>query len=212
MEIVESKFGNHARDVVQNLFLLGHTKVSDLVEAYESQQELHAKENGIGHTNGINGHDEAHNIAAGQLHMILAQLLQAGLIEPVIESMFRSPTDIYNKVEREILQERFGGSTKGFKQKDELKANIQARLHDLRSEGREWRLQGKKRSSHGDQVNGANGSSKKRRIPSDSGAVNGDHSCEDDGMRLDVGSQAERSRKKVRANDNEASSGNSHQL
>jgi DNA-directed RNA polymerase III subunit RPC3 len=175
MDIVESRHGVHARDVVQNLLLLGHTKVSDLEEAYESKQKHYSYGNGNGYVmaNGTNSQSRSHVSSASQLHTILAQLLQAGLVEPVVKSMFRSPTDTYKKIEREILHESFGGSTKGVKQKEELKVKIRDRLQALRTEGREWKPHGKKRLLNGEHVNG--------------GAVNGDHFYEDDGTRLDVG-------------------------
>ena len=188
MEAVESRFGVLAKDVVQSLLQLGHTKVSDLVRGFEAKDKRinghangHAAANRI---NGVNGNGNA--ITAGQLHSVLAQLLQAGLIEPVTETMFRSPTDTYNMVEKEMLQLHYGGSTKGVKQKEELKNKIRDRLQSLRDENRDWEPKaGKKRPRNGELSNGINGSGKRRRLSN--GAVNGDHTYEDDGTRLDVG-------------------------
>jgi DNA-directed RNA polymerase III subunit RPC3 len=170
------------------LLLLGHTKVSDLEEAYESKQKnyIHANGHGTSMVNGTNGQSRSHVSSTGQLHTILAQLLQAGLVEPVVKSMFRSRTDTYKEIERELLHESFGGSTKGVKQKEELKVRILDRLRALRTEGREWKPHGKKRPLNSEHVNGISVSSKRRRL-SNGGAVNGDHFYDDDGTRLDVG-------------------------
>jgi DNA-directed RNA polymerase III subunit RPC3 len=101
--------------------------------------------------------------------------------------MFQSPTDTYNKIEKEVLDKFFGGSTKGIKQKEELQNKIKERLQALRLE-REWKpkeMKGKKRTPNGDLTSGLNGSNKRRRLAD--GAVNIDHFYEDESTRLDVG-------------------------
>lgn len=206
MEVVESRYGEFARNVMQNLFLLGHTKVSDLAEAYESGTKTNTNAKTNGHTvangtngvNGVNGHGEAHS-STGPLHTILSHLLQAGIIEPVVESMLQSPTDLYNKIERELLAANFSGSTKGNKQKEELKAQIRSRLNAARTEGRQWHGKAKKRPANGDH-NELNGNNKRRRLSSDGGSVNGDYLYEDDGTRLDVGLSSFSKQKESHAN------------
>jgi DNA-directed RNA polymerase III subunit RPC3 len=190
VEIVESRYGALGADVMGNLFLSGHSTVKQLVSGYESrltEAEAEAKKDRDGHlTNGVNGQSKPHLNPVAQMHGILTELLETGLIEPLFESMFRSPTDTYNQIEKEILQRDFGGSTKGIKQKDELKAKIQARLQDLRYD-REWKPKGKKRPLNRNHATGLNGASKRRKLFNGGGAVNGDHYFEDDGVRLDVG-------------------------
>lgn len=190
MNIVEERYGARARDVVQNLLLLGHTKISDLAAAYESvkKPQVNGTSNGHSTTNDTTRAEKSHITSAGQLDAILYQLLDAGLVEPVTQRMFRSPSDTYNQVEKEQLDTHFGGSTKGTKQKEELNRNISARLRDLRSEGRDWRPKGKKRPYNGDGPNGVNGAAKRRRLSN--GAVNGDSHYEDETIRLDVGLSA----------------------
>ncbi|KAH9218527.1 RNA polymerase III subunit RPC82-domain-containing protein [Leptodontidium sp. 2 PMI_412] len=187
MEAVESRFGTFARDVMQNLFLLGHTRISDLAAVYESGSEAHTNGQVNGHatTNGVNGHDKEHR-TTGPLHTVLAHLLQAGMVEPVLESMLRSPTDLYSKIEREIEQAFFPEGTKGIKQKEEMRHKIQARLDSARTEGQNrWQMKGKKRMANGDH-NGTNGSHKRRRLSSGSSdVVAGDHLYDDDGTRLE---------------------------
>lgn len=159
----------------------------DLARDYESGPK-HAngngKRNGHATTNGMNGHGNEYP-STGPLHTVLSRLLQAGIIEPLNASMLRSPTDLYNTVEKEVLTTFFGGSTKGGKQKDELKIKIQARLESARTEGPDWQPKGKKRMANGDYT-GVNGN-KRRRLSNGSEVVNGDQLYEDDGTRLDVG-------------------------
>jgi DNA-directed RNA polymerase III subunit RPC3 len=182
IEAVESRYGSAAKDVVQNLFLLGHTKVSDLEKVYDSKAKSHV--NGNGAANGSNEHGK---VSGGQLHAVLIRLLQARVIQPVTSAMFRSPTDTYEMVEREILKNSYGGSTKGVKQKEELKIKVRTKLQELRSEGQDWHPKGKKRPLNGTQSNGVNGAHKRRRLSDGGTSVNGNHQYEDDGQRLDVG-------------------------
>ncbi|RDL38419.1 uncharacterized protein BP5553_02759 [Venustampulla echinocandica] len=184
MEFVQDKYGPLARDVVHNLLLLGHTQISDLEEAYESKGK--DKVNGSGSdrpaVNGMNGHAKSNAVSAGQLHTVLFRLFEAGLIERVIADMFRSPSDTYNQLEKDIMRDSYGGSAKGPKQKDELKSRIRDKLQDMRANGRDWKPNGKKRPLNGEHMNGA---TKRRRLSHGSGAVNGDPVHEDDGFRLD---------------------------
>jgi len=187
MEAVEARFGPFARDVMQNLFVMGHTRISELAAVYESGAGAHTngKVNGHATTNGVNGHDEEHS-TIGPLHTALAHLLQAGMVEPVVENMLRSPTDLYNKVEKEVEQAFYQGGTKGLKQKEEMKLKIQARIDSARTEGHNrWQLKGKKRMANGDH-NGTNGNHKRRRLSNGgSDIASGDVLYEDDGTRLD---------------------------
>lgn len=190
MDIVESRYGGHARDVVQNIFLLGHTKVSDLVEAYESQQKQPTNGTSNGHpaVNGVNGHAKANIATNGQLDGILIELLELGLIEPVVERMFRSPADTRLDAEKAVLKTYGPDGVKGksiitWQEQTDEAVEMQA------SEDREWRSKVRKRSN-GVLTNGINGSGKRRRLSHGSGSVNGDHAYEDDGTRLDVGTSS----------------------
>jgi DNA-directed RNA polymerase III subunit RPC3 len=190
MEIAETRFGSAAREVVHKLFLLGHTRISDLAKAFESKQKDHVNGDAEDYdattndTNGVNGQSTSPVTSEGHLHSVLQQLLDAGFLEPVVPSMFLSPADTYNKIEKEILRESFGGSTKGAKQKEELKLKVKHRLHDLRTK-RAWKGKVKKRPLNGQHMNGINGTNKRRRLSNGDSAVSGDTPFEDDGTRLD---------------------------
>lgn len=185
MQLVESRFGELAKDVIQNLLLLGHTKVSDLADAYAITSRSHSNGHGAENTgtngiNGMNGKHKVHITSPGQLDLVLSKLLQAGFVQPVIERMFRSPTDTYNLVENVILHDNFGGQTKGTRQKEELKIKVRGQLKSWRDEGRDWKPSGGSK-------NGVNGQGKKRRLSRGEAAINGNHAFHGEGTRLDVG-------------------------
>ena len=188
VELVDDRYGIIAKDIVQNLLLLGHGTVSDLEAAYEATHNVHTnsdsmRRNDTYHLHSVNG--KSHSLLVGQLHSALTRLLQSGFVEPVIERMFRSPTDTQNVVEKEELRRNYGGQTKGTRQKEELKIKVRQQLKSWRDEGRGWQLASSKRL--GERMNGINGQGKKRRFSRGEAAVNGNHVSQDDGFRLDVG-------------------------
>lgn len=174
MEIVESRYGAPAREVVTNLFQLGHTKVVELVAAYKAIEEKPV--NGSGHnttvngTNGVQSQDKVRSTE--HLHAILIDLLEAGLLEVVDERSFRSPTDTYNMAEREVINA--DGPAKGIKGKVEHLEKIRRKLRERRDDVPDWRPKGWKLNRKG--VNGVS------RINGTNGAVNGNQ-----GLKLDVG-------------------------
>jgi DNA-directed RNA polymerase III subunit RPC3 len=204
---VESRYGALARDVAQNLFLLGHTKVGDLTDAYQRSRE--SVQNGDSNAVIESG---AQPCSPAQLDSILYKLLEAGLVEPVTDIMFRSPDDTYNEVEKAILDTEFAGGTKGTKQKETLKGLIRDKLDFLRVESRNWKPKGNKRKLDGAPLNGTNGSAKRRKLSNGSLAINGNHAHEHEGLRLEVGSTSFRSRIRLFANLQKAGSGYSYQL
>lgn len=188
VELVEGRFGVLAKDVMQDLLYLGHSKVSDLEAAFQTRNNAHTaggskRHNGTNHVNGVNG--KFHLYSVGQLHSALAKLLESGFVQPVIEQMFRSPTDTQNLVEKDMLRDKFGGQTKGTRQKEELKVQVRQKLKSWRDEGRDWKPVACQQS--GERVNGVNGEGKKRRLSRGEAPVNGNHAFRDEGLRLDVG-------------------------
>lgn len=186
-EVVESRHGAAAKDVVMNLFQWGHTQVFELVAAYEKAQDktINGKEDDAPSTNGINGdHGPERVRSTQQLHTILIQLLEAGIIEPVDPQMLRSPADTHNLFEKEIMREYRDG-VKGAKGKEEVASKIRDRMRTLRAETSYWQPKtGGKRSLGGDGY--TNGVSKKRKLLN--GSVNGhSNGVEDGGAELDVG-------------------------
>lgn len=174
--MIRSRFGNTARDIVQILLFLGHANIDQLVQTYESRRasvDAHVNENSEKPlVNGLqNGSkDHAETVAASHIQEVIIRLLEAGFLQPVVPRMFQSPSDTYEQVEKEILRERFQGSLKGTKQKEELRQKIAERLQEIRSEGEEWQRKGAKRALNG---NHYDGSEKRLKVTNGGGAPNG---------------------------------------
>lgn len=194
MEVAETKYGSIGLDAVRTLLLLGQATVADLVQIcldgeLTRKQKEHTQNggvNGFGVANGVNGGSEQFGYSE-KLEEKLFQLREAGYIESVTRRLFRSPTDTRNEIEKDILKTRYGGSTKGTKQKDELKQTVRSELQALRADD-DVDLQTivRKRRANG---NGSemNGHSKRMKYSHNGREVNGDHSLEYTGVRLEVG-------------------------
>lgn len=195
LDIVDSRYGSVARDMVLNLFLLGHAKVGALIDLCQ-----------LNRSPTVNGDSSAHVAShtqrqtPAQLDSILCDLLEAGLLEPVTDLTFRSPDDTFNEVEQKLLKTEFTGGTKGTKQKELLKTRIREELATLRSEKQKWKSNSNKRKLEGAHVNGTNGNAKRRRFSNGSLAVNGNHADENESLRLEVGCSSCYSRTCSRAN------------
>ncbi|QSZ34520.1 hypothetical protein DSL72_006114 [Monilinia vaccinii-corymbosi] len=172
LEIVGEQFGSVATDIMEQLVLLGHAKVSNIVAELNKSHEVQTNGNGNAINGATNGNG-IHSYSSGQLNHTLIQLLEEGFIQPVGQNMFRSPTDSYNAVEKALLQDSYGGATRGTKQKDELRSRIRVRLQELRAEVPNWKPVGYSRHM--------NGSAPKRRRLSHNGSVTNNHDFVDDG-------------------------------
>jgi DNA-directed RNA polymerase III subunit RPC3 len=192
IEYVSSRYGPSAQDIVQNLLFLGHAKIGDLLAACTpTQQPAEVHVNGGGRAkarvNGIqNGSNEqAEGFVSKKLEDVMYQLLDSGLVGPVVKSKLQSPSDLYNQVEREVLESHFKNGIKGIKQKDELKAKIVERLREIRSEGEIWQRKGAKRALNGVHMNGGE---KRRKLTNGVEHVDsGSHALNSENSRLDVG-------------------------
>lgn len=184
LEIVGERFGSVATDIMEQLVLLGHAKVSDIIAELDKNHETHINGNG-NRINGATNGNATHSYPPGQLNHTLIQLLEEGFIQPVGQNMFRSPTDSYNVVEKTLLQDLYGGATRGTKQKEELKSRIRTRLQELRADVPNWKPLGYKASSNNGHINGA--ASKRRRLSHSGSATNGYDFVDDERNRLDVG-------------------------
>lgn len=192
LQAVESRYGTVAKDIVQNLLLLGHTRISHLESAYEAKinqqtnktldETSSAKKN---ETNIPSEGEPAGIHTLGQLHAVLLRLLQVGVVEEVLAHMFSSPSDTYSRIEKETTMMYFGGSIKGAKQKEELKMKVRARLHALRSDTQKWQIKGKKRPLNGE-LSGSTSQVNKRRKISGDGTSSIEYVYEDKGLQLDV--------------------------
>ena len=138
LQIIETRYGKDAKDVVQNLLLLGHAKVGDLVDAYQSKTKLtNGQTNGT--TTGINGIEGSNNF---NLDGILKRLLDDGFVEPLVKSMFKSPADTYLEAERGITRSAgaaaTAGASKAGKTADLLKHDVERTVETARRQ-RSWK-------------------------------------------------------------------------
>lgn len=182
LEIIERRYGDVARDLVLDLFLLGHAKVGELMD----QHQLKSSQSSNGTSDSVPPL-RGQRCSPAYLDSILCDLLEVNLLEPVVNLSFRSPDDTYNEVEHNIVKTEFSGSTKGTKQKEQLKMRIRETLADLRSHRETWKPKGNKRKADSSLSNGTNGDAKRRRFSNGSHPVNGHHVENDDSLRLDVG-------------------------
>lgn len=208
IDIVEARFGEDAKDVVQNLLLLGHTKVGDLVEAYKALLEKAVpKANGVtnGHTSGegndVKMTDGDNTIAKAkdalhktgltheQLDDILYQLLQCGYLQPVTAALFKSPADTYHDIEQEVLRSNGGEKgSKGSKKAEAIKGLIRERLKEVRESEKNWRqhIKGNKRPR--DAYDDSTGPDKRRRLAGGVSVNGSSNGVKDYVFKLDVGS------------------------
>ncbi|KAI9647526.1 RNA polymerase III subunit C82 [Ciborinia camelliae] len=182
LEIVGERFGSVASDIMEQLVLLGHAKISDIIAELDKSHEAQINGNGNGINGATNGNG-THSYPLAQLNHTLIQLLEEGFIQPVGQNMFRSPTDSYNAVEKALLQDSYGGATRGTKQKDELRMRIRGRLQELRAEIPNWKPVGYNRQSTNGHMNGI--ASKRRRLSHNGSATNGYGFVDDESNKLD---------------------------
>lgn len=186
VEVAEAKFGTTGQDLVRNLLLLGQATVSDLIDFCQADKLQQAGENSGDYSmSGMNGHPQRDPYTE-QLESVLSELREIGFVVAVTPRMFCSPTDTRNEIEKAILKEQYGGSTKGTKQKEELEHSVRDHLQALRSEEMQWKSKGKKRALNGD-ANGMNGNTKRRRTSLGEVKTNGSYNEGYGGFRLEVG-------------------------
>lgn len=158
LEMVHDKYGDTAKSLVQDVLLLGHIKISDLVNTFKDRRKRGKPANGIvkdeededdddddvfglgsnsnhingndgGGLNGLENDDEAG--ATHQAYLFLARLLAAGILEPVSAMMFQSPTDLKTAIEQEVLKVSFPTGIRGIKQKKELEVAVAERAKEF---------------------------------------------------------------------------------
>jgi DNA-directed RNA polymerase III subunit RPC3 len=154
IKFVEDRFGEKAGGIISNLLLLGHTKVSDLSDAYgvtnkkaNSDAELKYDGDALTNEDGLaNGVDEAHDVSKteshidsrGQLYSILHQLLHSGWIVPVQELHFWPSAEHHNEAEVFVISTHFEGKVpKGPKKVPDFARLLKERKRKNRDESLE---------------------------------------------------------------------------
>lgn len=154
LDMVRNKYGNHANTLVHEVLVQGHSKISDLVKAFQNRHnEQHGGTNGIsqngtshnGHSN-INGNgatngtsdlemgDEDEDVdLEAQAYDNLAQLIAAGILEPVTRIAYQSPQDLRSTVEQEFLA-NYPTGIRGSKQTSEFERSVRDKLREIQGE------------------------------------------------------------------------------
>lgn len=182
LEMVESTFGAHAKDVMHSLLRNGQTRISDLLEAYKARLALEVsiqESNGDG-TNGIvNGDSHGskkldNNIkSTAQVNSAICRLVEAELIDVVHAKTYHSQTEIVKTVEKEVTEKCFPGGVKGAKGKTEYQSKVAEALHKVRGESKSLK---RKLEQTGGRT------AKRRKLLFNNGSTNGNHVDDEEEM------------------------------
>ena len=126
----------------------------------------------------MNGSDDSPNLIESprQLHIVLARVIQIGLVETIRPDSFRNPIDVYHEIEQDVTRTNPGEKASKRDRADQLKL-IGERFGSWREQGR-----GLKR-----QLDRNRGSVSKRRKLGNGAAMNGHYDDEmEDSVQLDV--------------------------
>jgi len=143
--LVEARYGSAARDVVQSLLSLGHTRIADLRAAYRGKIRNRGKSANV---NGaaedpfgsdddgmlVDALDTGPSDVKSMEHLddVLVQLLRADVVEVVNPQAFCSPIDRSRDVQDDIKKKFFPNEPRGAKQKDEYEQLVAKELRELR--------------------------------------------------------------------------------
>ncbi|KAI0973160.1 RNA polymerase III subunit RPC82 [Xylaria arbuscula] len=167
LDVIGRKYGGMARNLANDLLMLGHVEVAELVRYYRLK---HGRKNGT--VNGVQNHDHdldpdydddglnaedpddpfdnvschvngngvVHETAddktpikADEVYDTLAQLIAAGVVESVSNTMFQSPQDLKASVEQECMKE-FPNGIRGAKVTAEFDAMIRSQIKAIGAE------------------------------------------------------------------------------
>ncbi|KAK5660653.1 hypothetical protein OQA88_12017 [Cercophora sp. LCS_1] len=180
LEMIESTFGAHAKDVMQSLLLSGQTCIADLLEAYRVKIEKNAPKDNEGDpfdavSNGVNGDSHGpKKLDAGfksisQVNSAICRLVEAELVDVVHAKTFQSPTEIMKSVEKEVTDKFFPGGVKGTKGKIEYQNKLAEALQKVRGESKSLKRK----------LEQSGGTAKRRRLGIN-GNANGSHADDDE--------------------------------
>ncbi|KAI1099100.1 RNA polymerase III subunit RPC82-domain-containing protein [Jackrogersella minutella] len=147
LDMTRTKYGHHAHSLVHEILLQGHAKISDLIEGSKNglftREETvngttsngHNHVNGNGITNGIDDSELEYSEGGPdeQTFDTLAQLIAAGILEPVLPMMYQSPQDLKSAAEQEFMAD-FPTGLRGSKQTAEFEKFVREKLRDNRGE------------------------------------------------------------------------------
>lgn len=140
LETVHDCYGQAAKSIVHDVLVLGHVKVTDLIDTYEEKQ---GRPNGVnGHTSNGTGHengddpfqsdDEEESLSvANRVYKNVGYLLAHDILEVVVPTMFRSPQDDKTTIEQEVMAASFKGGVRGVRQTRDFDNAVHERMIDV---------------------------------------------------------------------------------
>lgn len=173
LDVINDRYGNAERDLVQTLMQLGYARVADLAHAFTSRAP---KTNG--HING--SHESSSGLIESRDHLnaTLARLIQAEILETVRPESFRNPAEMFREITADVTQT--GPGEKASKNKIEMHKEIVERYKNFRD-------QSKVLKRHLDQTTGP--STKRRKLQN--GSRHHDDYAFDDAPDLNVRAQSQ---------------------
>ncbi|CCC13616.1 hypothetical protein SMACR_07798 [Sordaria macrospora] len=132
LEMVDNSYGPAGRDVMQNLLLLGQTRVSDLVAAYQAKINLANDEDAW-------LDDKKPELvikSKAQLNSVLCRLIEAELVDVIHSKTFQSAHEIEKQVHKEVMDVYFPNGIKGTKAKVEFEQKVAEGLRKVREESK----------------------------------------------------------------------------
>ncbi|KAH9893733.1 RNA polymerase III subunit RPC82-domain-containing protein [Xylariomycetidae sp. FL2044] len=146
LESVRTSYGETAWQIVNEVLLAGHTQIHELVDACTKACSQSSKpvngdsQNGHNHLNAngkrsFNEEEEDPNTSEqAHIYNALADLILAGILEPVSSTQFLSFQDLKSSVEKQVLQEKFKAGVRGSKQTNEFDTAVKLELQSVLAE------------------------------------------------------------------------------
>ncbi|KAG6034316.1 hypothetical protein E4U19_005861 [Claviceps sp. Clav32 group G5] len=127
LEVINDRYGNAERDLVQTLMQLGYAKIADLEHAFTSRAPRFN-----GHKNG--SHESSSGLIESKDHLysVLGRLIQAEILETVRPESFRNPSEMYREIEADVT--KTGPGEKAAKNKIEMHMQVVERYKTFRDQ------------------------------------------------------------------------------
>ncbi|KAI0131458.1 RNA polymerase III subunit RPC82-domain-containing protein [Daldinia grandis] len=144
LDMVCEKYGSDANALVQEVLVQGHTKISNLIAAFKerrttqqntvngvSQNGYHVNGNGVSNGTGDIKIGDEDIDPEDQVYEGLAQLIAAGILEPLTLPMYQSPQDLRSTIEQDFLTNYYPTGIRGTKQTAEFDKYVRDKLREF---------------------------------------------------------------------------------
>ncbi|KAI0845242.1 RNA polymerase III subunit RPC82-domain-containing protein [Daldinia vernicosa] len=143
LDMVREKYGSDANTLVHEVLVQGHMKISDLIAAFKERRTQQKTVNGISqnghHVNGNGVSNGIGDIKIGdedinqedEVYESLAQLIAAGILEPLTLAMCQSPQDLRSTIEQDFLASNYPTGIRGAKQTAEFDKYVRDKLREF---------------------------------------------------------------------------------